>query len=52
MNAIIDILAEALSAYWKALGKTWAKLLAVFLPANIFLVWIRAQTAMRFDAGD
>ena len=52
MNAIIDILAEALSAYWKALGKTWAKLLAVFLPANIVLVWIRAQTAMRFDAGD
>ncbi|MBQ2625781.1 MAG: hypothetical protein IJG18_11860 [Kiritimatiellae bacterium] len=45
-------MAEALSAYWKALGKTWAKLLAVFLPANIFLVWIRAQTAMRFDAGD
>ena len=52
MNAIIDMLAETFLVYWKALGKTWAKLLAVFLPANIILVWVRAQTAMRFDAGD
>ena len=52
MNAIIDMLAEALLVYWKSLGNTWTKLFRVFLPANILLVLISAQTSMLFGAGD
>ena len=52
MNAVIDILAESLLVYRRAMGKTWLKLCAVLLPVNALLAWIHYQVAMRFDAGD
>ena len=52
MNAIVDILAESLLVYRRAIGKTWLKLCAVLLPVNALLAWIHYQVAMRFDAGD
>jgi hypothetical protein len=52
MKTLIDILAESLVVYRRAMGKTWLKLCAVLLPGNALLAWVHYQIAMRFDAGD
>ena len=52
MKTLIDILAESLVVYRRAVGKTWRQLFAVLLPGNALLAWIHYQVAMRFDAGD
>ena len=52
MKTLVDILAESLVVYRRAMGKTWLKLCAVLLPGNALLAWIHYQVAMRFDAGD
>ena len=52
MKTLIDILAESLVAYRRAVGKTWRQLFAVLLPGNALLAWVHYQIAMRFDAGD
>lgn len=52
MKTLIDILAESLVVYRRAVGKSWRQLFAVLLPGNALLAWVHHQIAMRFDAGD
>ena len=52
MKTLIDILAESLVVYRRAVGKIWRQLFAVLLPGNALLAWVHYQIAMRFDAGD